>query len=342
VADRRPGALDQDGLQVLVALAPPAGAAFPGGFVITRAQPGPGRQVRGIGEVLPDVGAGLGDDRGGGQQADPGGRGQQLPGGAKGGHHRLDLGVQPGGHRLQVIDVIQVQAAHQGVMVPEPALQGHRQVRDLGPHLALGQLGQDRAAALPVDQRLDHRPPGLRRDRGGDGIDLDPGVLQHVAQPGDLADPLPGHLGPVPDHVPGRLDLGRGDEAAGQQPALQQVRQPLRIGEIRLAARHVLHVPGVAHQHLLKIPVLQQGVIDRHRIDPGRLHRHVRHAQPGQPAGRLRQHPVERLVHPLDRGPAIRAVTGQPDRHRNHVLAHVDRGAPLIHHLHACLLRERP
>jgi len=32
VADRGPGALDQDGLQVLVALAPPAGAAFPGGF----------------------------------------------------------------------------------------------------------------------------------------------------------------------------------------------------------------------------------------------------------------------------------------------------------------------
>ena len=61
---------------------------------------------------------------------------------------------------------------------------------------------------------------------------LDPGVLQGVAEPGDLADPLPGDLGAVADHVPGGLDLGRRDEAARQQPALQQVRQPLRVGVI--------------------------------------------------------------------------------------------------------------
>jgi hypothetical protein len=82
-----------------------------------------------------------------------------------------------------VIDVVQVQAAHQGVVVPEPAFQRHRQVRDLGPHPAPGQLGQDRAAAFPVDQRLDHRPPGLGGDRGGHRVDLDPGVLEHVAEP---------------------------------------------------------------------------------------------------------------------------------------------------------------
>jgi len=69
-----------------------------------------------------------------------------------------------------------------------------------------------------------------------------------------------------------------------------------------------------------------------------KLHRHVRDAQPGQPAGRLGENPVERLEHPLDRGPAVRAVAGQPDRHRDHVLADINRGAPLIHHLHACLL----
>jgi hypothetical protein len=167
---------------------------------------------------------------------------------------------------------------------------------------------------------------------------LDPGVLEHVAQPGDLADPLLGDLGAVADHVPGRLDLGRGDEAARQQPALQQVHQPLSVGEIRLAARHVLHVPGVAHQHLLEVPVLDQGVVHRHGIDPGGLHRHVRDALLRQPPGRLREHSIERLEHPLDRGPAIRAVAGQPDRHRDHVLADINRGAPLIYHLHACLL----
>jgi hypothetical protein len=37
VADRGPGAFDQEGLQVLVAVAAPAGAVFPGGFVVAGA-----------------------------------------------------------------------------------------------------------------------------------------------------------------------------------------------------------------------------------------------------------------------------------------------------------------
>ena len=113
------------------------------------------------GEELSDGDADLGNHRGGSQRADPGSAGQQLPLGPKGGHHRLDLRVQPGDHRLQVVNVIQMQPTHQRMMIAEPALQRHRQVRDLGTHLAFGQLSQDRPAAFPVDERLDHRPPGL-------------------------------------------------------------------------------------------------------------------------------------------------------------------------------------
>jgi hypothetical protein len=50
VADRGPGGLDQDQLEVLVAVAALAGAPFSGGFVIARAQASPGGQVRGVGE----------------------------------------------------------------------------------------------------------------------------------------------------------------------------------------------------------------------------------------------------------------------------------------------------
>jgi hypothetical protein len=131
----------------------------------------------------------------------PGGGGEQVPPALKGRHHRLDPCVQRGDHRLQVAGVVQVQAAHQRVMLAGPAFQRHGQVRDLGAHLALGQPGQDRAAAFPAGERLDHRPPGLGRDGGGDGIELDPGVLQHGAQPGDLADPLLRHLRAVADDV---------------------------------------------------------------------------------------------------------------------------------------------
>jgi hypothetical protein len=121
--------------------------------------------VRVVGEELGDGDADLGDHRGGGVPADPGDGGQQVPPALEGLHHLLDPGVQPGDRRLQVVDVVQVQAAHQGVVVAEAAFQGHGQVRDLGPHRALGQPGQDRAAAFPAGQRLDHRPAGL----GGDG-----------------------------------------------------------------------------------------------------------------------------------------------------------------------------
>jgi hypothetical protein len=74
VAGRRPGAFDQDGLEVLVALAPFHGAVLPGRLVVAGAHPGPGCQVRGVGKELQDAGAGLGDDRGGGQRADAGDR----------------------------------------------------------------------------------------------------------------------------------------------------------------------------------------------------------------------------------------------------------------------------
>ena len=76
----------------------------------------------------------------------------------KGPHHRLELSVQSRDHHLEVVDVIQVQATHQRVVLSEPALQRPRQIRNLGAHLALGQISEHFRAAFPVDERLDHRP----------------------------------------------------------------------------------------------------------------------------------------------------------------------------------------
>jgi hypothetical protein len=45
-----------------------------------------------------------------------------------------------------------------GVMGTEVAIQGSGQLRNLWAQLALGQPGQRPRVALPVDQRLDHRP----------------------------------------------------------------------------------------------------------------------------------------------------------------------------------------
>jgi hypothetical protein len=166
--------------------------------------------------------------------------------------------------------------------------------------------------------------------------DLDPGVLEHVAEPLHLRGPRLHDLGAVPDHVAGGLDVRGRDEAAAQQPAFQQVHQPLSIGKIGFTARDVLDMPGVAHQHLGELTVLDQRVVDRHAADPGGLHRHVGDPQRGKPPGRLPQHPVERLEGALDRLPAVRPAAGQPDRHRDHVLADINRGAPPVQDLHAC------
>ena len=233
-------------------------------------------------------------------------------------------------------DVVQVQAAHQGVMVAEPAFQRHLQVTDLGAHPAQGQIGQHRTAALPVDQCPGHRQPGLGGDAGGHRVDLDAGVLEHVAEPLDLRRPGLHDLGAVPQDIPGGLDVRGRHETAAQQPALQQVHQPLSIGKIRFAARDILDMPGVAHHHLLEVPVLDQRVVHGHAVDPGRFHRDVGHPQRIQPPGRLPQHPVKRLEGALQRRPPVRPITGQPDRYRDHVLADINRRAPLVKDPHAC------
>ena len=146
--------------------------------------------------------------------------------------------------------MVQVQLAHQRVMVPEAAFQRLRQVADLGAHDAPGQLGEHLAAALPIDQRPDHRQPRNRVNTGGHRVQLDPGVLEHPTQPLGLRRPLLDDFAPVADHITDRLDLRRGDEAAFQQPALQQLSQPGGIDRVGLAARHVLDMRRVAHQHL--------------------------------------------------------------------------------------------
>ena len=181
-ADRGPGGLDQQGLEVLAAFAGLAVLAFAGGFVVARAQPGPRRQVRVGGEELTDVHPDLGDDRRGRHRADPRDRDQQVRRCRERDHHLLHLRVQPGDHLVQLGDVLQVQLAHQRVMVTEPAFQRLRQVSDLRAHHGpRASSASTPRGPFPGDQRPDHRPPGHRVDRRSHRVQLDPGVLQHPA-----------------------------------------------------------------------------------------------------------------------------------------------------------------
>jgi len=105
----------------------------------------------------------------------------------------------------------------------------------------------------PVSASIIARPDWVAIEQATEA-DLDPGVLEHVAEPGDLADPLLRHFRAVADHIPGRLDLRRGDEAAGQQAALQQVHQPLGVGESVLRPGTFLTCPALHTSTFSKSP----------------------------------------------------------------------------------------
>ena len=178
-------------------------------------------------------------------------------------------------------------------MVGEPTGAGHGQVRDLGPHPAAGQLGQHPRIPLPGDQRFDHVPGRQGGDAGRHRIDLDAGVFEDLGQPLQFPGPGLDGLLAVAGQLPDRGDLLGRDETAAQQPALQQLGQPLTVFHVGLAARDVLHVPGVDQHHLQRVG-LAQGMEDRLPVHPGRLHRHMGDALVDQPAHHLPQHLVER------------------------------------------------
>src|SRR6185295_9536560 len=202
------------------------------------------------------------------------------------------------------------------------------------PHPAFGQLGEQQWAALAIDECFHHRPHRAGGDRPGHRIDLDPGVLKDVAEALQLAGARLGELGAIPDHIAGSFDLRGRDERTPQQSAFQQMHQPFGIGQVRFAARHVTHMAGVADQDLLEPAVLNQRVIHRHRIDPGRFHRHMGDLLLGQPPCSMLEHPVERLKRLFDRLPMLGTVTGKPHRHRDDVFSDIDCRATLIQNPH--------
>jgi hypothetical protein len=97
-------------------------------------------------------------------------------------------------------------------------------------------------------------------------------------------------------------------------------------------------MPGVDQQHLHRALGLTQGMKDRLPVDPRRFHRHVRHALGYQPGHHLGQRLVKGVVlaHLLAALP--RSLTRGAHRHRDDLLADIDRGHPFIHDLHAGLL----
>jgi hypothetical protein len=158
-----------------------------------------------------------------------------------------DLLLDLDDHLVEVIKPGQVEPDHLTMMGGEPAGQGQPQILGLVPQHPPGQPGQHVRVAFPGHQSIQHRPArhaeGVRRD----DVQLDPGRFQDLEQPLYLPAAFLGQLRLIPGQVPDLADVIRRQETTPQQPDLQQPGQPLRVFDVRLAARYSFDVRGVDH-----------------------------------------------------------------------------------------------
>jgi hypothetical protein len=201
----------------------------------------------------------------------------------------LDLLIGLGDRGLQPVDVGQHLRDQQPVMLdPEPVGQRLPQRRNLRTQPALRQLRQHRRVLLTGQQGGQDRPAGLAQDRRGDRGQLDPRVLQHLLQPLNGPGPLLGQPSAVSGQIPQQPNRTRRHETRAHQPVLDQLRDPQRIGDIGLAAGHIMQMLGVDDPHR---EVVLEDVVDRFPIHPGRFHPDQFHPLHGQPGSKLLELP---------------------------------------------------
>ena len=94
--------------------------------------------------------------------------------------------------------------------------------------------------------------------------------LEQLLEPLDLPATFPGDRGPGPGQIAQLADRLRGHERPADQAVRAELGQPGRVGDVALAARQVLDVPGV-DQHDLEPGVLKE-VVERLPVVPGGLH----------------------------------------------------------------------
>jgi hypothetical protein len=214
-----------------------------------------------------------------------------------------------------------------------PELSGQRllQRRDLAAQSSLGQLCQLGRVADPGQQRVQDRPPGLGQQGGGDTGELDAGVLEHLLQPlddpGAFLDEHPAVAGQVPQ-LPDRC---RRHEAGRDQPVLEQLGDPGRVGHVGLATRDVVQMLGI-EQPDLGNPLLEQEV-HRLPVHPGGLHAHQVDLLGDQPIAQRGQFGGRREEGERLRGAAT-ARPRAPDGGDHGVAVHVQTGAAFHELIH--------
>ncbi len=178
------------------------------------------------------------------------------------------------------------------VLDVEATLERFPQRRQFLAQLALGQLGEHGRVGRARDERVQHRPPRRAEDVCGDAVELDPRILEDLVQPVRLPLALADLRLAVAGQVPQRPDRLRRHETAFEQARLQQLAQPGRVRNVRLAARHLLDMARVDEQ---TIELVLEDRPRRLPVDAAGLHRHLGRAVRLQPVAQ-REQPLHRRL----------------------------------------------
>lgn len=130
------------------------------------------------------------------------------------------------------IDAVQEKPDHEPVVVAEPTRERLGQLRDLGAHTAVGQIGQHFRVTLPGHERLEH---GLARNAdnvGGHRGELDAGIFEQLLQALDLLGPFGRDDGPHPGQRAQFTDGRWRHERGPYEPVGSQIGQPSSVADI--------------------------------------------------------------------------------------------------------------
>jgi hypothetical protein len=177
---------------------------------------------------------------------------------------------------------------------------------------------------------------GLAHDIG----ELEVGILERLLDALDVGGLLAHELLAGPKQVPQRAGALVGNEAQADQAMREQVGKPDRVGDVGLAAGHVLHVRGVGEISVWPSPRPSAASTCQTPVDAGRLRgddRTVVAFQPVRQGEEPRRHGREGLYLPTDRPVAL----DQAHRRDDSIVMHVQAGAAGMQNLHGTLLRGR-
>ena len=164
----------------------------------------------------------LGDDALRGGQADAGYLIEARGRVSERADHLPDPGVHGGDAGADRIDAGQHGAQQERVMAGEVAGERFFQHGDLPSHGVPGEAGQDLGVAFAGDQGGHHVPARNREDVGGDGAQLDLGILEQLPGPLLLRGARGHQVGAVAGQVPESADLRWRDEARAAASAARR------------------------------------------------------------------------------------------------------------------------